>query len=140
MFRAFAVALAVALAACAQIPPTEKELADKRMEPVADKAVVYIVQDPFGSYNAGLVLDEKLQIRTWPGTFYRWETAAGTHVIRSSEGNLSARITLRLAAGKLYFVQHSVSGIRGSTTDASLSLIGDSAGRRLVANGRACCD
>ena len=140
LFRGPALAIALAVAACAQIPPTPREVADKKMEPVAGKAVVYVVQDPFGSYDAGLTLDEKLQIRTWPGTFYRWETAPGTHTIRSSEGNLSARLSLRVEAGRVYFVQHSVRGIRGSTTDASLTAIDDTAGRRLVINGRACCN
>ena len=140
MLRALAVVLAIALAACAQIPPTEQELADKRMEPVADKAVVYIVQAPLGTYDAALLLDGKLNIRTWPGTFYRWETAPGTRVIRSGDPNLSARLSLNVAAGKLYFVQHSVNGFRGSTTDASLYVIGEDLGRRLVRNGKPCCE
>jgi hypothetical protein len=141
MWRLLAATVSIlVIAACVQIPPSQQEIADKRVEPVAGKAVVYIVQPPFGTYDAGLLLDESTQIRTWPGTFYRWETTPGAHAIRSSQANLSARIKLNVEAGKVYFVQHTVNGIRGSTTDASLGAISEKLGRELVAKGRSCCN
>lgn len=141
MWRALTAAVVLALAGCAgvQIPLTPKEIADRKMEPVPGKAVIYVVQDLAGEYSAGLTLDDGTQISTWPGTYYRWVTTPGTHTIRSSEGNLSARITLTVEAGKVYSVQHSVTGIRGSTTDASLSRISDRLGHEIMASARFCC-
>jgi len=140
MWRAFIAAIAMAIAGCAQIPPSPQEIADKKMETVPDKAVVYIVQSPIGNYSAGLRFDDGAQITTYPGTFYRWVTAPGAHTIRSAEGNLNASIRLQVEAGRLYFVQHWVNGVRGSTTDARLSRVDERAGRQLVTGGRSCCN
>ncbi|HXV12459.1 MAG TPA: hypothetical protein VD839_16790 [Burkholderiales bacterium] len=141
MWRALTVAVAIAFAGCAniQIALTPQEIADRKMEPVPGKAVIYVVQNLSGEYSAGLRFDDGTQITTWPGTYYRWVTTPGTHTIRSSEGNLSARITLQVEAGKVYSVQHSVTGIRGSTTDASLSRISDRLGQEIMASARLCC-
>jgi len=139
MWRTFAVAAALAMIGCAQIPPSPQEIEDRKMEAVPGKAVVYIVQSPLGEYSAGLAFDDGTQITTWPGTFYRWVTTPGTHTIRSAEGNLNASITLQVEAGKIYFVQHWVTGIRGSTTDARLSRVDASTGRPLVTGGTLCC-
>lgn len=139
MWRALLAAAALSIVGCAQIPLSPEEIADRKMEPVPGKAVVYVVQNPLGDYAAGLRFDDRTEITTWPGTFYRWVTTPGTHTIRSAEANLGASIRLQLEAGNVYFVQHFVTGIRGSTTDARLQRIGDQAGRPLVTNGRACC-
>ncbi len=141
MWRAFLAVAALSVLGCAQtqIPLSPQEIADRKMEPVPGKAVVYVVQSPLGDYSAGLAFDDGTQITTWPGTFYRWVTTPGTRTIRSSQGNLNASIRLQTEAGKIYFVQHYVTGIRGSTTDARLQTLGDQAGRQLVTSGRACC-
>ena len=139
MRRVSLVALALLVVSCAQIPPSPEQIADQKMEPVPGKAVVYVVQNPLGEYGAGLQFDDGKQITTWPGTFYRWVTTPGSHTIKSAEGNLSAHITLQLEAGKIYFVQHWVTGIRGSTTDARLQSISASVGRPLVTGGQLCC-
>jgi hypothetical protein len=139
MWKALSLAFALMIAGCAQIPPSPQQIEDQKMEAVPGKAVVYIVQNPLGDYSAGLAFDDGTQITTWPGTFYRWVTTPGTHRIRSSEGNLNASIRLQVEAGQIYFVQHFVDGIRGSTTDASLRKIGDRAGRQLVTSGTLCC-
>ena len=140
MLRAFLIATALAVAGCAQVPPSSQEIADKKMETVPGKGVVYIVQNAIGEYSAGLAFDDGTQITTYPGTFYRWVTAPGTHTIRSTGGNLSASIKLQIEAGKIYFVEHRVTGIRGSTTDSRLNRIEDEAGRRLVTGSTLCCE
>jgi len=139
MWRVFIAVIGMAIAACAQIPPSPEQIEAQKLQAVPGKSVVYIVQDSFRDYNAGLELDDGTQINTWPGTFYRWVTVPGTHTIRSSDGNLSASIVLQLDAGKIYFVQHTVNGIRGSTTEAGLHKIDDRTGRRLVARSTLCC-
>ena len=142
MWRVLLAATVLAIAGCGaqyQIPESPQEIADKKMETVPGKAVIYIVQNPLGNYSASLAMDDGTQITTWPGTFYRWVTSPGTHNIHSAQGNLSATITLTVEADKIYFVQHWVTGIRGSTTDASLQSISASSGRQLVLQGRLCC-
>lgn len=141
MWRALIATATLSILGCVQIPESPQEIADKKIEPVPGKAVVYVVQNPTGNYNyaAGLSFDDGTQITTWPGTFYRWVTTPGTHTIRSWEANLSAHISLQLEAGRVYFVQHYVTGVRGSTTDARLERLGDQSGRQLVAISRLCC-
>lgn len=142
MWRALLVITVLAIVGCGaqyQIPESPQELADKKMETVPGKAVIYIVQNPLGNYSASLAMDDGTQITTWPGTFYRWVTSPGTHNIHSAQGNLNATITLTVEPDKIYFVQQWVNGIRGSTTDANLQLIDAASGRPLVTQGRLCC-
>lgn len=139
MWRVFIAVIGMAMAACAQIPPSPEQIEAQKMQTVPGKSVVYIVQDSFRDYNAGLEFDDGTQINTWPGTFYRWVTVPGTRTIRSSDGNLSASIDLRVEADKIYFVQHRVTGIRGSTTDAWLHKIDARTGRKLVTRSTLCC-
>lgn len=141
MRRAFLIFAALLIAGCAryQIPPSPQEIADKKFEPVPGKAVVYVVQNPLGNYGAGLRFDDGTEITTWPATFYRWVTTPGTHKIVSAGGNLSARITLTVEAGKIYYVQHIVQGIRGSTTDATLQSVSTGTGENMVNMASLCC-
>ena len=140
MRRAFFVALTLLAAACVQIPPSPQEIQDKQFEPVPGKAVVYVVQNPFGAYDyaAGLTFDDGTEITTYPSTFFRWVTTPGTHTIESTEGNLNASIKLQVEAGKIYYVEHSVTGVYGSTTDAWLSKIDAKTGRQMVAISTLC--
>lgn len=140
MRGAFLMALTLLAAACAQIPPSPQEIEAKKLEPVPGKAVVYVVQNPFGAYNyaAGLTFDDGTEITTYPMTFYRWVTTPGTHTIESTEGNLNAFIKLQVEAGKVYYVEHWVTGTYGSTTDAWLGKIDDKIGRQLVGNSTLC--
>lgn len=140
MLRAILIATALAVTGCAPIPPSSQEISDKKMETMPGRGVVYIVQTPIGEYSAGVAFDDGTQITTYPGTFYRWVAAPGTYTIRSTGGNLSASIKLQIEAGNIYFVEHYVTGIRGSTTDSRLHRISDEAGRRLVTSGTPCCE
>ena len=136
MRRALFTALALLVAACAQIPETAQEMAARKMEPVPDKAVVYVVQGPFPEYAAGIAFDDGGQVTMWAGSFYRWVTTPGTHTIKSSEGRFNALINLQLEAGKVYFVQNWTAGGFGTTTSTGLQVVDDETGRQLVRNGR----
>ena len=140
MRKTFLMALALLSAACAQIPPSPQEIEAKKMEPVPGRAVVYIAQNPLGSYtySAGLTFDDGTQITTGPGTFYRWVTTPGTHTINSTEGFLNASITLQVEAGKIYYVEHWVTGVFGAETDARLWKIDDKTGRQMVTTSTLC--
>jgi hypothetical protein len=135
MRRALFVALALLVAACAQIPESTQEKAARKMEPVPGKAVVYIVQGPFPQYAAGIAFDDGGQVTMWPSSFYRWVTTPGTHAITSSEGRFNAYIKLQVEAGKVYFVENWTAGAFGTTTDTGLQLIDDKIGRQLVKDG-----
>jgi len=78
MWRVFITVICMAIAACAQIPPSSRQIQEQKMQAEPGKEVVYIVQ-------------------------------------------------------------HSVSGIRGSPTDAGLHKVDARTGRRLVTSGTLCC-
>ena len=140
MWRTFAVAAAFAIGGCAQIPPSPQEIADRKLEPVPGKAVVYIVQGASGPTLAvGLELDDSTQITTWTGTFYRWVTNPGTHRIANT-APLNASITLELEAERIYFVEQWVTGWRGSVTNSRLYKLDDRAGRQMVRTSTLCCN
>ena len=135
MWRALVAALL--LAGCAEVPPSAEDIQAKRFEPVADKAVVYIVRD-----HVGMDLDHMLRlgdseiISTYTGRYYRWEVAPGTHRIAGMMES-TASLTLHVEAGKIYYVRHGVIG-----SDASegvqwtyLQRVDERAGRAIIARG-----
>ena len=101
----FAVA-ALALAACAQLPPSPQDIQAKRFEPVSGMSVIYIARDnpDLNEAPATLVLDDAASITTYPGTYYRWEAAPGRHRIAGFAGD-SGSIVLDTQPGRIYYVQ-----------------------------------
>ena len=96
------------VAGCTQLPPTPEDIQAKRFETVPDRAVIYVARQRLDSNEgASLLLDDRMSITTFRGTYYRWEVAPGTHRI-SGLGNGTELVTLNTAPGKLYFVQHTV--------------------------------
>lgn len=97
-------------AACAQLPPSPADIQAKKFEIAPGRGVIYIVRDAAGFYQDGatLLLDDRVTITTWPGTYYRWEVAPGEHHVAGYASD-SGRITLRVEADKLLFVQQWVS-------------------------------
>src|SRR6185503_11428173 len=131
--------LALVLCGCAaQLPPLPGDAEAKRFEAIADKSVIYVVRQPVDSDEGRtLTLDQGATITTWKGTFYRWETAPGTHRIAAFAGGSEA-VTLTTAPGKIYFVQHTVLANRrdGTITITSLQQVSDEVGRNLVSRGQ----
>ena len=125
--------MAVLLTGCVQIPPTAQDIQAKKFEAIADMAVIYIVRPSIDSPNAGMInLGDAATISTYQGTYYRWEVTPGTHRI-DGFGPWTASATVRAAAGKIYFVQHTVyGGRRHGVTGMSLQQVGDAYGRRMV--------
>lgn len=122
------------LAGCAQLPPTPQDIQAKRFEPVAGKAVIYIVRDNVGAQiDHSLWLDDAIMITTHIGTYYRWEVTPGSHRITGG-GASTAAITLNVEAGKLYFVHHVVNGVQWITAyQTALQRLDDQTGRARVA-------
>ena len=96
-------------AGCAtQLPPTPEDIQAKRFETLPDKGVIYIARQRLDSNEgATLMLDNRMTITTFRGTYYRWEVAPGTHRI-SGFASGTELVTLNVAPGKLYFIQHTV--------------------------------
>jgi hypothetical protein len=137
MHRMLSVAIALVLfGGCAPLPLSPEDLQARKFESVPDKAVIYIVRNSpdITSFAGTIWLGETAMITTHPGTYYRWEVAPGTHRI-SGFARDNASITLRTEAGKIYFVQHSVSGFRSADV-SFLQAIGEREGRATVMRGR----
>jgi len=95
-------------AGCAPLPPSPADIEAKKFEVVPDRAVIYIARnDPdFSRDGATLLLDDTVTITTYPGTYYRWEVAAGAHRIEGFAAD-AGRMTITVDTGKIYFVQQS---------------------------------
>jgi hypothetical protein len=95
-------------AGCTQLPPSPADIQAKKFETLPDRAVIYIVRnDPdFSRDGATLLLDDTVTITTYPGTYYRWEVAAGAHRIAGFAAD-AGNTTIKVEAGKIYFVQQS---------------------------------
>jgi hypothetical protein len=105
MWQVLSVVLML-LAGCVQLPLTPQDIQARKFEPVPDRAVVYLVRDhpDFSDRAATIWLGESVMITTYPGTYFRWETAPGTHRITGYGPDIGT-ITLRLEPGRIYFVQ-----------------------------------
>ena len=134
MKRALLLALLLGLSACVQLPPSPADLQAKRFEPVADKAVIYVVRPPVDSDHPGvLTVDTGEHISTMSGTYNRIEVRPGTRII---EGMIppTLRMTLNAQPGQIYFLRLDVRGTsRGGPTTASLQQISPDYGRSLIA-------
>jgi hypothetical protein len=97
-------------AGCTPLPPSPAEIQAKKFEVLPDRAVIYIVRDypDFSEDGATLLLDDTQSITTYPGTYYRWEVAPGSHRIAGYASD-SGNISVNAEAGRIYFIQQWVS-------------------------------
>jgi hypothetical protein len=118
---------------CAQLPPTPEDIQAKRFEPVADKAVIYIVRSAVDSPTAAAIsLSGVGMIATHPGTYYRWEVTPGTQRI-DAFGASTAAVTLHTQPGKIYFVVHtSLGSFRSGSLQQWLEITDEKTGRAMV--------
>ena len=133
MFRLLCV-LVVALAACAQLPPSPQEIEAKRFEPAPGQAVIYLVRDvpDFTDIGAAVMLDDRLMGSTYPGTFFRWVVAPGRHEIRGYAED-AGYFSLDVSPDRIYFVQQSVTRFFPMPSSQSrFSLAPESHGRAAV--------
>lgn len=130
--RLMLLCAALVSAGCAQLPPSPADLQAKQFEALSDRAVIYIVRnDPdFSRDGATLLLDDNLSITTYPGTYYRWEVAPGTHRIAGFAAD-AGLMTIRVEAGAIYFLEQSL--IPGPFTPRShFSRVAAERGRAIV--------
>lgn len=119
------------LAGCQQLPLTPEDLEARKFEPVPDKAVIYVVRSApdFSSVQAQIRLGDKLLLKTYPGTYYRWEVPPGRHTIAGYAEDIGT-ITVEAERGRLYFVQQRVT--RLMVTNSGFELVREAEGRALV--------
>lgn len=124
---------ALILAGCTQLPPSPEDIQAKKFEAPSDRAVIYVVRTPMDSRETSSVSVGGMQAATHGGTYYRWEVAPGNHRV-AGFGAPSDSVTLSTAAGRIYFVEHTVIGDPddGGVQSVRLRQIGDQDGRRLV--------
>jgi hypothetical protein len=123
--------MALTLAGCQQTPPSPEDLQAKKFEAVPDKAVIYLVRDSpdFSDVQAQIRVGDKLLLKTYPGTYYRWEVPAGKHTI-TGYGEDIGTITVQVERGRIYFVQQRVTGLR--VPSSHFELVREPEGRAAV--------
>ena len=132
MWRILLVAMFVA--GCAQVPANPEYLRDTTFQTLPDRSVIYVVRTPIDSgESSGLILDEHVQFTTFPGSFYRWEVAPGTHRV-AGFASAGESVTLMTAPGGIYFLEHTVLGNpRDGVLVSRLRQVGAPEGRAMVA-------
>ncbi len=131
MRRMLMIVLTWALAGCQQLPLTPEDIQAKKFEAVPDKAVIYLVRDnpDFSSIQSQISVGDKLLLKTYPGTYYRWEVPPGMHRI-SGYGSDIGTIGVQAERGRVYFVQQRVSGLY--MANSAFALVGEPQGRAAV--------
>ena len=126
--------LALALAACAPLPPSPQDLEAKRFEAVPGKAVIYLVRDyPDVTRDvATVMLDDRMMGSTYPGTYFRWVVEPGRHQIRGYAGD-NGSITIDVAPDRMYFVQQAVGRFFTGFAQSMFRVIPEPYGRAAVA-------
>src|SRR5262245_7124455 len=126
----FAV-LVLPLAGCQQLPLTPEDIQARKFEAVPDKAVIYVVRDDpdFSGIQAPIELDQTVNLKTYPGTYYRWEVPPGKRSV-SGFGGDSGSISVQVERGRIYFVQQRVAGRMFPMSH--FELVGDAQGRAVV--------
>jgi hypothetical protein len=126
-----ALALALTLVGCQQLPATPEDIQAKKFEGVPDKAVIYLVRDTadFSTQQSQVSVGDTVLLKTFPGTYYRWETPAGKHTIAGYAGD-SGRITVQVERGRIYFVQQRVTGMWAPSSH--FELVSEAEGRAAV--------
>ena len=96
----------LAFAGCQQLPPTPADTQARRFETIPDMSVIYIVRDKpdHNIVPATLILDDRMSVTTYEGTYYRWEVPPGEHRIRGMTADIGT-ITLQTQPGRIYYVQ-----------------------------------
>lgn len=121
------------MSACALPPPAPRDTEAWKFEPVADKAVIYVVRGVMDArIAAALSIGNAGMISTHAGTYFRWEVTPGMQRIETFGASLSA-VNLDAKAGQIYFVEHVVSGgMRVGVATALVRHVDDTRGRWLV--------
>jgi hypothetical protein len=125
--------MATLLAGCQQLPLTPQDIEARKFEAVPGAAVIYVVRDypDFTELQSTIYLGDKLILKTYPGTYYRWEVPPGKHLIRGAAFDTGA-IRLETMPGGIYFVQQRVTAALMASPNSFFQLVAEPAGRGAV--------
>ena len=127
------ILVALLLAGCQQLPLTPQDIQARKFEAVPGSAVIYLVRDypDFAEVQSTVYLGDKLILKTYPGTYYRWEVPPGRHQIRGAAFDTGA-ITVDGAPGVIYFVQQQVTPALMASPNSFFRLVPEPLGRGSV--------
>lgn len=125
--------MALLLAGCQQLPLTPQDLQARKFEAVPGMAVIYLVRDypDFTEVQATVYLGDSVILKTYPGTYYRWEVPPGEHQIRGAAFDTGA-IKVATLPGMIYFVQQRVTAAPFLRATSFFSVVNEPAGRATV--------
>ncbi len=125
--------MALFLAGCQQLPLTPQDIQARKFEAVPGMAVIYVVRDypDFTELQSTIYLGDKLILKTYPGTYYRWEVPPGEHLVRGAAFDTGA-IKLETVPGRIYFVQQRVTAALMASPNSFFQLVAEPAGRGAV--------
>lgn len=125
--------MALFLAGCQQLPLTPQDIQARKFEAVPGMAVIYVVRDypDFTELQSTIYLGDKLILKTYPGTYYRWEVPPGEHRICGAAFDTGA-ITVTGAPGMIYFVQQRVTAALMASPHSFFQPVSEPAGRGAV--------
>ena len=125
--------MALLVAGCTQLPLTPQDLQARKFEAVPGMSVIYLVRDypDFSEVQTTVYLGEDIILKTYPGTYYRWEVPPGEHRIRGAAFDTGA-IRLTTAPGGLYFVQQRVTVFFMGNPSSYFQVVPDPPGRAAV--------
>lgn len=125
--------VALFLAGCQQLPLTPQDIQARKFESVPGMAVIYVVRDypDFTELQSMIYLGDKLILKTYPGTYYRWEVPPGEHRVRGAAFDTGA-IKLETVPGRIYFVQQRVTAALMASPNSFFQLVSEPAGRGAV--------
>lgn len=132
MRRSFLLSLLL-LAGCVQPALTPEDLEARKFDPVKDKGVIYLVRDvaDFSPLQSPITLDGTLLLKTYKGTYFRWEVPPGKHTI-SGTGPDIGTITVDAERDRIYYVAQSVTGRWGGVPSSNFYPLGEAQGRAAV--------
>jgi hypothetical protein len=124
--------MALLLAGCTQLPLTPEDIQARKFEPLPDKAVIYVVRDSpdFSDREAMIWLGTAATIKTYPGTYFRWEVAPGEHRIAGYGADIGV-VAVKAEAGSIRVVQQRVAPIM-SWVQSYFQEIDEKTGRAIV--------
>jgi hypothetical protein len=125
--------MALFLAGCQQLPLTPQDIQARKFESVPGMAVIYVVRDypDFTQLQSMIYLGDKVILKTYPGTYYRWEVPPGEHRIQGATFDTGA-IKLETMPGRIYFVQQRVTATFMGNSNSFFSVVAEPAGRAAV--------
>lgn len=125
--------MAMLLAGCPQLPLMPQDIQARKFEAVPGMAVIYLVRDypDFTEMQATVYLGDSVILKTYPGTYYRWEAPPGEHQIRGAAFD-TGTIRVTTLPGMIYFVQQRVTAAPFLRATSFFSVVNEPAGRAAV--------